>query len=344
MARRALVVEDDPSWQEILQEILFDCGLEPEVAGSLEQALGLVKSRPHRLAVVDLSLGGSDHRNQDGLQVLEALRKQDPQCRAVMLTGFATVELAVEVLTGYGAVSCLRKESFSREQLVGLVDQALVAPPFGGPRPQEPASPPGGAVLVVEDDAGWRTLLTELLEEAGFRVEACSSFAEGRGRLARGRYLVAVVDLSLASSVAPVENQDGFRLLDAARQAQIPTLLVSGTADPAQIEGAYAVHGVFACVEKQSFDRDNFLELVQQARDAGVDRGLDSLTEREREVLELLAQGLTNPRIAEQLFISTNTVKRHLKTIFEKLGVSTRAAAASRATRGALGNPPGRRA
>jgi len=61
---------------------------------------------------------------------------------------------------------------------------------------------------------------------------------------------------------------------------------------------------------------------------------LSVLTDREREVLDLLAQGLTNKEIAEKLVITTNTVKRHLKAIFEKLNVHTRAAATAIATRG----------
>lgn len=49
------------------------------------------------------------------------------------------------------------------------------------------------------------------------------------------------------------------------------------------------------------------------------------LTERERDVLVLAYHGLTNPDIAEKLFISRHTVKRHMHNIFEKLDVSTRA-------------------
>ena len=58
---------------------------------------------------------------------------------------------------------------------------------------------------------------------------------------------------------------------------------------------------------------------------------LESLTDREGDVLDLLVQGLTNNQIAERLVISPNTVKRHLKAIFAKLGVSTRAAAVAKA-------------
>ncbi len=51
------------------------------------------------------------------------------------------------------------------------------------------------------------------------------------------------------------------------------------------------------------------------------------LTEREREVLRLLAQGLTNAAIAERLFLSPRTVKSHVAHIYGKLGVDNRAAA-----------------
>jgi RNA polymerase sigma factor (sigma-70 family) len=61
---------------------------------------------------------------------------------------------------------------------------------------------------------------------------------------------------------------------------------------------------------------------------------LNALTDREREVLVLLAQGLANKEIAEKLVITTNTVKRHLKAIFEKLDVHTRSAATAKATGG----------
>ena len=122
---RALVVEDDRSWQQILSEILTDAGLKVDLAESLGQATAGLRAAAHRLAIVDLSLGGSDHRNQDGLLVLDAVRRYDPGCVALLLTGFATVELAVSALTEHGAFTCLRKETFRRAEFRDVISRAL---------------------------------------------------------------------------------------------------------------------------------------------------------------------------------------------------------------------------
>jgi RNA polymerase sigma factor (sigma-70 family) len=70
---------------------------------------------------------------------------------------------------------------------------------------------------------------------------------------------------------------------------------------------------------------------VHEAQSVGrLGSELDVLTDREREVLELLTEGKTNKEIAEALVISTNTVKRHIKSIFSKLDIHTRSAAAAK--------------
>jgi DNA-binding NarL/FixJ family response regulator len=61
------------------------------------------------------------------------------------------------------------------------------------------------------------------------------------------------------------------------------------------------------------------------------------LTEREREVLELLARGLANPAISSRLFISPKTVRNHVSNIFVKLQVADRAEAIVRAREAGLG-------
>ena len=55
------------------------------------------------------------------------------------------------------------------------------------------------------------------------------------------------------------------------------------------------------------------------------------LTEREADVIRLVALGMSNPQIAERLVISRKTVEHHVEHIFHKLGVTSRAAAAAHA-------------
>ncbi len=76
---------------------------------------------------------------------------------------------------------------------------------------------------------------------------------------------------------------------------------------------------------------DEFAVLVR--RHEGPPEGAGSLSRRELEVLTLVAQGLNNRAIAEQLFISENTVKNHIRNIHEKLQVHSRMEAVVRAVR-----------
>ena len=62
------------------------------------------------------------------------------------------------------------------------------------------------------------------------------------------------------------------------------------------------------------------------------------LTERESEILSLLPEGLTNRELGSQLFVSENTIKTHLRSLYTKLGVRNRAQAASLAGQGILGD------
>lgn len=345
---RALVVDDQSSWQQILGEILSDCALEVNVAGTLDEAVFQLKTLPHRLAVVDLSLSPDDHNNTDGLRVLDAVRRLDPDCRTILLTGFATVELAVAALTDYGAFTFLRKESFHRGQFQDIISRILVSAP---PRSKMETSDPLThqrqasfqashleAALVVEDDAGWRSVLEELLSDEGFQVKTCAGFGEATGYMRKERFTLVVIDLSLQNPnntrarEGEELNMDGYRLLQAAQLEGFPTVVVSGVTDHVEIQRIFSTYNISAFIEKQAFDRAAFRRAVQEARtnQAAVDE-LTILTEREREVLNLLAEGLPNKDIASKLFITINTVKRHLKAIYEKLDVHTRSAAAARA-------------
>ena len=75
------------------------------------------------------------------------------------------------------------------------------------------------------------------------------------------------------------------------------------------------------------------------ARGAQLAPAFPELTDREREILELVAQGKSNQQITRQLVISPKTVRNHISNIFAKLHVADRAQAIVRAREAGLGNP-----
>jgi two-component system nitrate/nitrite response regulator NarL len=76
--------------------------------------------------------------------------------------------------------------------------------------------------------------------------------------------------------------------------------------------------------------------VFEQVRIRGTEDDRPILTAREREVLTLMAEGLTGPQIAERLIVALPTVKTYQARLYEKLGVSERAAAVAEAMRRGL--------
>jgi NarL family two-component system response regulator LiaR len=86
-----------------------------------------------------------------------------------------------------------------------------------------------------------------------------------------------------------------------------------------------------ACVGQSTLAPEATQALIQAAGRGP--RPGDDLTPREREVLGLMVEGLTNPEIAQRLMVSVSTARAHVSNIFSKLGVSNRAEAVARAFR-----------
>jgi DNA-binding NarL/FixJ family response regulator len=77
--------------------------------------------------------------------------------------------------------------------------------------------------------------------------------------------------------------------------------------------------------------------LFARAQPLGVEQSLAELSEREREILDLIARHYTNPEITQQLGIGEKTVRNHVSNIFNKLQVATRAQAIAKARQAGLG-------
>lgn len=207
------------------------------------------------------------------------------------------------------------------------------------------------SVFIVDDHSFFRAGLRSVLTEHGFTVVGDAPSGEAALPLIeRRRPDLVVMDLSMPgmSGVdATREIAQRFRstvvlvMTVATGESDVIEALEAGAAgyllkDSAPAEIARAVE---AAVDGDTPLSPRVARLVvQRARmSAGAGgapaRIADELTERELEVLRLVAEGLDNTEIAKALFLSPTTVKRHVSSIVSKLGVSNRMQAAIWAVR-----------
>jgi two-component system response regulator NreC len=192
----------------------------------------------------------------------------------------------------------------------------------------------GISIVLADDHTVVRRALRLLLEaEPGFEVVAEAEDAEGAVRYLRGHKPdVLILDL----------NMPGRPSLEAIRDIQEASPLTRIVVLTMQQEPAFArkalQQGVLGYVLKEAADD----ELVQAVRSAAAgetylqpalgaklaaepEKAASDLSERETDVLRLIALGHTNAEIAAKLFISVRTVETHRAHIQQKLGVSSRA-------------------
>ncbi|MBA3329430.1 MAG: response regulator [Actinobacteria bacterium] len=213
--------------------------------------------------------------------------------------------------------------------------QARAAPPDAAAAP--PADTDGRVRVVLADDAALlRQGLARLLEEAGFEIVAQSGTAEDLLRhVAMHRPDVAVVDIRMP----PTQTDEGLRAAETIRERfpDVGVLVLSQYVEPAYALQllSESAEGVGYLLKDRVSDLDEFAAAVRRVAEGGsaldpsvvqmlVGRRrkadpLDELTPREREVLELMAEGRSNQAIAERLFVTLRAVEKHVTSIFSKL-------------------------
>jgi DNA-binding NarL/FixJ family response regulator len=156
---------------------------------------------------------------------------------------------------------------------------------------------------------------------------------------------LALVDDPTGSGVA----LDRIREIRAAVD-DVKVVLLAGSVEPHQLAaagaaGAHAViaRGVHASslgVLLREIAAGNVYHTFETPSESVPQAEIEGLTGREHEVLRLVAAGLPNGRIAEQLWVTEQTVKFHLSNVYRKLGVANRTAASHYAhLHGLLGSP-----
>jgi DNA-binding NarL/FixJ family response regulator len=194
-------------------------------------------------------------------------------------------------------------------------------------------------VVIAEDSVLLREGLTRLLAEGGFDVVAAVADAEQLLR-AVGSVLpdVVVADVRMP----PTHQDEGVRAALVIRQRWPATavLLLSQ-----YVEERYATEllagdtrGVGYLLKDRVADVDEFVEALRRVGEGGTALDpevvtqllarsrrrdpLDALTRRERQVLQLMAEGRSNGAIAGQLVVTEGAVEKHVSSIFTKLGLA----------------------
>jgi RNA polymerase sigma factor (sigma-70 family) len=98
--------------------------------------------------------------------------------------------------------------------------------------------------------------------------------------------------------------------------------------------------GLEHAVDYALFEEESTAASSQAPDQPSIHEQPPTLTAREREVTALVAQGMSNRQIAQELYISEYTVKRHISKILRKLGLASRTEIAARATERLLLTPP----
>jgi DNA-binding NarL/FixJ family response regulator len=194
-------------------------------------------------------------------------------------------------------------------------------------------------VVVADDSVLLREGIVRLLEESGFDVVAQAGDAEDLVRkVAAHKPDVAVVDIRMP----PTNTDDGLRaaLEIRGRLPETGVLVLSQ-----YVEEGYALDlvgdsagGVGYLLKDRVADVERFVDAVKRVAEGGSaldpevvaqllgrarrDDPLEVLSPREREVLELMAEGRSNAAIAEQLVITERAVEKHVTSIFGKLDLA----------------------
>ena len=191
-------------------------------------------------------------------------------------------------------------------------------------------------IVVAEDSVLLREGIVRLLEDAGFEVVAQAGDADDLVRkVTAHKPDVAVVDIRMP----PTGTDDGLRAaIEIRRRLPSTGVLVLSQ----YVEEGYALDLVADSAEGTGYllkdrvaDVDGFVDSVRRVGEGGSaldpevvatllgrrrrDDPLTELTEREREVLALMAEGRSNQAIAEQLVVTERAVEKHVTSIFSKL-------------------------
>jgi DNA-binding NarL/FixJ family response regulator len=190
-------------------------------------------------------------------------------------------------------------------------------------------------VLIAEDQVLLREGLARLFQDGGHEVVA--TFGDARDLPARVRgHRPALVVLDIR--MPPTFTDEGARAAAAIKQEypEVGVLLLSQHVETSHVVELVRLGGFGYMLKDRVLDVAEFLaaaervgrggsaldpDVVGRLISPGADGGLADLSDREREILSLMAEGLTNSGIAKRLVLSERTIEAHVRHVLLKLGI-----------------------
>ena len=198
-------------------------------------------------------------------------------------------------------------------------------------------------VLVADDNAVVRSGVTSLLEASG-RVRTVAQASTGKEALTLARAHrpdVVLLDVRMPvmdglTAAAPLSELAKVLMLTYSEEPEIVTTAIRAGACGYLVHNRFTPDELVKAVEDVAAGRSVLSPAVTPAvfdalkvapAASQTTAAANGLTEREGEIMNLIAQGHANTAVAHTLFLSEKTVKNHLNRIYAKLGVTTRAEA-----------------
>jgi FixJ family two-component response regulator len=189
--------------------------------------------------------------------------------------------------------------------------------------------PEKSTVFLVDDDASVRRALTRLIKSAGYQVQAFASAREFLDSEWRSQGTACLVLDVRMPGLSGIDLQSELRTANAI----LPIIFITGHGDiPTSVKAMKA--GAVDFLRKPVQDKELLRaieqalaragrELAQRAEIADIQRRLDTLTAREREVMELVVSGMLNKQIAHHLGTVEKTIKVHRARVMDKMDVQS---------------------
>ena len=342
-----LLIDDDPTVLESFKLWLEDEGYYLHTAATKEEALEILKHHPVDVCLIDLRM-----KEEDGLQITEEIQKVDSLLKIIIITGYPSYETAINAMK-IGVFDYVSKAS-ENEEILGKIKKAVdarreeLAVKADQVECQHPIILVCSHMMITE---GYETFCRENPSFCVAHTYHSVEYIKGSDFNHKASLLLLCATCNQHCLEKPEEMFPRLNLLfpnahpvmincqtEDAKKKQLITFGVKGflpkdipkenmkRAFQSILSGEiWASRKVVMSLLSELLEKTTAAEYLKPQNPY-------NLSNREIEILQAIASGLSNFAISDKLYISEKTVKAHINHIFKKLGVKSRIQAVKKAT------------